>query len=118
MSAAKSRLQQIKDACAAARLDWDAILDNAREGGVQFHETARSVAVTCITTSGPFKTCFVVVVAGELDDMADLEAKVERFARANECQCIEADARPGWSRIRPPAEGYKQVAIKYRKNLE
>lgn len=111
-------LLKLRRALSRARLDFAAVVQKARDGEVQIIEVPGAVAITALCTSGPFKTCQIVAVAGDLSRMAELDAKVTAWARSNGCQAIETEARRGWSRIAPPAPGYEPIAIKYRKTLE
>lgn len=102
-----------------ARLDFDEVVAKARAGEVQFHEVAGAVGVTSINVSGPYRTCYCLAVAGERAGLSELERTIERFARESNCQALEADGRPGWIRVhRALAEGYKPIAVKFRKTLE
>lgn len=112
-------LERLKKALRLARLDFHAVVEKARAGEVQFHEVPGAVGITALTVSGEFKTCYVVAVAGKLSAMAALESKVEAFARANGCQVIEMDGRPGWKRSHDKiADGYDLSTVKFRKLLE
>lgn len=101
-----------------AMLDPAELLEKAKTGEVQILEVEGAVAITALTSSGPFRHCNVIAVAGTLSTMPTLDAKVEEFARANGCSSIETAGRAGWTRVKPPAPGYKVVGVKYRKVLE
>lgn len=112
-------MRRLKRALAGGRLDFDAVVERARAGEVQFHEVPGAVGVTSITVSGPYRTCYVVAVAGRMAAVPDLERKIGDFARLNGCQAIEMDGRPGWSRVYSKiADGYGPSTVKFRKMLE
>jgi hypothetical protein len=111
-------LRRVRRAITDARLDWVSVVDAAQRGECQFLQVDGAVAITALVSSGPFKTCQIMAVAGDLSTMAALDAKVEEWARENGCQAIETVGRKGWSRIPPPAPGFEVVGVKYRKTLE
>ena len=112
-------LRRLKKALAGGRLDFEAVVQKARDGEVQFHEVSGAVGITSLQVSGAYRTCYVVAVAGRMAAIADLNAKVEGFARENGCQVIEMDGRPGWQRVHNKiADGYGPSTVKFRKLLE
>jgi hypothetical protein len=112
-------LNRLKKALAGGRLDFDDVVAKARTGEVQFHEVDSAVGVTSIGVSGPFKTCYVLAVAGRLSAVPALNAKVEEYAKASGCQVIEMQGRPGWSRVHSKvADGYGPSTVIFRKSLE
>jgi hypothetical protein len=112
-------LRRLKKALAGGRLDFDAVVEKARAGEMQFWEVPGAVGVTSIGVSGRYKTCYVVAVAGRMAAIPELNAKVETFARSAGCQCIEMDGRPGWTRVHNKlADGYGPSTVKFRKLLE
>lgn len=111
-------LPKLRRALRRARLDFGEVVEKARRGEVQFLEVEGAVAITALTSSGSYRTCHVIAIAGDLSTMPALDAKVEEWARTNGCQAVEADGRLGWSRIAPPSPGYAAVGVKYRKLLE
>lgn len=115
----ETKLARLRAALEMARLDFDETLAKARAGEVQFHETEDAVAVTALTTSGPYRTCFVVALAGVMSGVSELGAKVEAFAREHGCDMIELDGRPGWERMFDKVStGYVPILTKYRKRLD
>lgn len=112
-------LKRLKKALKGGRLDFDAVVAQARKGAMQVWEVPGAVGITSIGVSGPFKTCYVVAVAGRMAAIPDLCAKVEEFARNCGCQVVEMDGRPGWTRVHNKlADGYGPSTVKFRKMLE
>ncbi|MEC9266706.1 MAG: hypothetical protein VX464_11655 [Pseudomonadota bacterium] len=51
---------------------------------------------------------------GDLDELRGIEARIEKFARANGFLRLEIIGRRGWSRVLP---GYEEAAVILRKEL-
>jgi hypothetical protein len=117
---AAERINRLKKACAYGRVDFEAVQQKMKHGEYQFHEAGNACALTHIGVSGAYRTLYVDTVSGDILDVPALTALVEDFGRAMKCQVIETDGRLGWDRYfrqTSKAQGYRKVAVKYRKDL-
>lgn len=117
---AAEKLARLKKACEMGRVDYDVVRQKLHRGEYQYHESGDAMAITHIGVSGRFKTLYVDTVSGDILDVPDLTKLVEDFGRQMNCQVIETDGRLGWDRYfrkTSKAQGYRRVAVKYRKDL-
>jgi ribosomal protein L37E len=117
---ASVKLERLKKAVEMGRQDWETVLACMRSGEMQFHEAGHACAITQIGISGRFRTLYVHVIAGDILDVPQLTETVEAFGRQMKCQVIETTGRLGWERYfrqTSKAQGYRKVAVKYRKDL-
>lgn len=114
------KLARLREAVERGRQDWDEVFAALKTGVLNFHEAGCACAVTQILISGRFKTLYVHVIAGDLIDVPELTQVVEDFGRLHKCQVIETTGRLGWDRYfrqTSKAQGYRKVAVRYRKEL-
>lgn len=114
------KLARLREAVERGRQDWDRVFAALKAGELQFHEHGQACAITEIVISGRFKTLYVHVVAGELADVPALTEQVEAYGRRFGCQVVEMAGRLGWDRYHrqvSKAQGYRKVAVRYRKEL-
>jgi hypothetical protein len=117
---ASVKLARLKEAVERGRQDWHRVLASLKSGEYQFHEVGHACAITQIGISGRFKTLYVHVIAGDIQDVPALTELVEAFGRRHGCQVIETTGRLGWEKYFQQisrAQGYRKVAVKYRKDL-
>lgn len=112
------KLDRLRAACVAGRLDFVDILQQCHDGRAQFWDHPEACAVTSLGVSGDYRTCYITVAGGTLQGLWELNEQIEQFARANDCQAIHTTGRVGFEKFeaqRP--QGYKRIAIMYEKVL-
>jgi hypothetical protein len=75
------------------------------------------IEACCITRIENFptgKVCTIFLVAGKnMDHWLRFEEQIERWAKSQGCQSIEAYGRPGWVRV----TGWEQIHVVIRKRI-
>lgn len=114
----EEKLKRVLKACIRARLDFWELVEKAKTGETQFHEVPGAVGVTSLLVSGPYKTCYILVVGGTLQGVKELAGKIEEFARDTGCRYLQTTGRPGFARVYEElATGYRPKATLYEKIL-
>ena len=112
------KTQRLKKACQRARLDFNVLIQQCRDGEAQFFDNPHACAITSIGMSGAYKTLYVMVAGGTLNGLRALNDEIDKFARDMGCQAIQTNGRLGFQK---PAEkdpqGYKPIAVVYEKVL-
>lgn len=115
------KLARMRKACRRGRYDFDEIVADCRAGRAQLLETPNAVAVTSLLVSGPYRVCYVILVAGTLEGVAEMGHVIEQHARNAGCQYIRTVGRPGFSKKAPDIDpsyiDYKPVGIMYEKEV-
>jgi hypothetical protein len=110
------RVARLRQACRRGRLDLDDMIEKARRGEVQIHDTPDACGITALQVSAGVKICYIMAVGGSLSGLSDLDALIEKFAREHGCQIIQTIGRRGWGQVNKQY-GFKPVAIMYEKKL-
>jgi hypothetical protein len=75
------------------------------------------VTQICTWPTGLRVAHFVLAGGREHRAWIPLMAKVEEWARANNCQILDASGRKGWQRSMETLEGWKVMAIQMEKDI-
>lgn len=77
---------------------FDYIAARVLSGSLTMYTTDKSILLVEIDESPEFKSCHVLIAAGELDDVDVLYPALESHARLNACKYVTMTGRVGWAR--------------------
>lgn len=112
------KINRLKKACVRARLDFDDLIAQCRDGRAQFWDHPEACAVSALGTSGDYKTCYVMVAGGTIPGLRALLEEISDFARDQGCQALQTNGRMGF--LKPfahDAQNFKPVAVMYERPL-
>lgn len=78
-----------------------------------------SVVVTEVLQFPRLRACNLWIVAGHLQECADMQPAIDAWARAEGCTVAVATGRMGWLRLsqRPLGQDWKPVGVKFTRDL-
>ena len=83
------------------------VLDAVNEGAAVLWEAASSVVVTELVDYPRLRALRIWLVAGDLDEILGMEARVTDFAMRHHASRLEFMGRPGWARV---LKGWRQLS--------
>lgn len=92
------------------------IVDGLEEGRFQIFWNTNGVAITEIIQCPQKRYLNIFLAAGEMKAVLKLHKKVEKFARENGCNFMQAMARKGWEKFNPEY-GWKTTHTIYQREL-
>lgn len=111
------KIERIKKALAiTGSHSWEDVMAGLVDGRFQIFDNDHGVWITEIIQAPKKRTLHCWIVAGELPGVMDLQDAVEKHALANTCECITAEARPGWKHV-AREYGWQQTSIIIAKDL-
>ncbi len=90
------------------------VLHFAHTGDWQLWYGPNSVAFTRIANYPQHTVLIIILAAGELEEIMDLEPQVAEWGRDMGCKYVEIYGRRGWARALP---GYEEQSVILRKAL-
>ena len=90
------------------------VLRYVSEGKWMLWHTDNSVAFTKIAHHAKHTACIVILCAGDLDEIRELEPSMCRWAKSNGCKYLTVHGRRGWGRA---LEGFREQSTSFRKAL-
>lgn len=113
------KLKRLEKGCAKGRMDMRWLLGQCQLGNAMFFDVEQACAVAQVIPSGENRICMVLVVAGTMDGVREIEPMIVEYARENGCQAVQMIGRPGWERVyNTVASGYRPIGTLYEKALE
>jgi len=110
--------RRLREACDYARYAMADLIDTCRHGMAVLHETSQACGVTQVYQSGEHRVCIILVVAGTLKGVQDLEAQITAYARQEGCQAVQTIGRPGFEKVyNKLADGFRPIGTVYEKVL-
>lgn len=85
-------------------------------GNAMMFPTGKSVAITRQTTCPAGEVLDYWLLAGDLDDLLDLETRLTAWADENGAVAVKGSGRAGWGRVLE-ARGYSELGRSYIKRL-
>ncbi len=90
------------------------VLRYVSEGRWTLWHSDNSVCFTRFAQYAQHKACIVVLCAGDIDEIRDLEPDMCKWARQHGCKYLEFFGRRGWGRA---LDGFKEHSTTFRKAL-
>lgn len=90
----------------------DDIIAGVRSGALQAFSSENAFVVTEIAFAPRKRWLNVVVAAGELDEVMELQPQLEVFGRDQGCEFMTMTGRRGWSRVLPDY-GWHETGVMY-----
>ncbi len=98
------KIERIRKACAhgMGTHDWEHYRDGILAGKYRVFDAPRGLLITEIVQAPLKRYLNCVIGAGEMDEVLGLDVmELDREARANGCEFINAVCRLGWERVLP-----------------
>ena len=92
------------------------IVEGLEQGRFQLFWNNGGIAVTEIIQCPRKRYLNIFLAAGEMKAVLKLHRKVEKFARKNGCDFMQATARKGWEKFEP-AFGWRSTHTVYTRQL-
>jgi hypothetical protein len=92
------------------------IVEGLGEGRFQLFWNEEGMAVTEIIQAPQKRYLNIFLAAGEMKAVLKLHRKIEKFARENGCDFMQATARKGWEKI-GPSVGWQSTHTVYTRQL-
>ncbi len=92
------------------------IVEGLEQGRFQLFWNEQGLAVTEIIQAPQKRYLNIFLAAGEMKAVLKLHRKVEKFARQNGCDFMQATARKGWEKFEP-AFGWRSTHTVYTRQL-
>lgn len=90
----------------------DDIVAGVRSGALQAFASENAFVVTEVGVAPRKKWVNVLVAAGELDEVMELQPQIEAFGRDQGCEFMTMTGRRGWSRVLPD-HGWHETGVMY-----
>jgi hypothetical protein len=88
------------------------IVSGVRSGALQAFSSENAFVVTEIGFAPRKKWLNVLVAAGDLDEVMDLQPQIAEFGRRHDCEFMTMTGRRGWSRVLPD-HGWRETGVMY-----
>lgn len=101
--------------CANNTYDFQDIMNQLRTGQMQGHVVGNTWGITQVHDWPQRRSVNVLFVIGDMKDVAELEAKIVKWARDIGADLLTATGREGWAPF--VLDGWKPVGTVYSKDL-
>ncbi len=94
---------------------FDDVAEALAKGEMQIFYNDGAVCITEIKQAPRKRYLSIFLVAGRMQDLTELQAKVEQFGRDQGCDFIAGGGRLGWQKVATP--GWKKQWVVYTFDL-